>query len=265
MTTNGGTDIKTDTQTVRVAIYARESSDLQVDGQKVEPGSLDSQVSEAMAFAERVPYYTVVEVYVDQGQLAGPEEADRRPEFRRMMDDAKAGRFDVLVTTSVDRLSLNVVNLLETVRELHEYGVTYRSIRENLDFGGPMGEFMLAQLGAFAQMQSSMLLAQMNERGLPLSSWWSEKVPPHGKRLDEINATVMREKRRERGMSRRELSELLGVSPKTLAEWEAGTQRPHSAELVKLREWLEGEVTVTPLAPLQPLSDLTASAFAQEG
>ena len=147
---------KSDAQTIRVAIYARESSDLQVDGQKVEPGSLDSQVSEAMAFAERVPYYTVVEVYVDQEQLAGPEEADRRPEYRRMIADAQAGKFDVLITTSVDQLSPDVGNLVEIVRQLKRYGVGYRSIHEGLDFVGPMGDVMLTMFGAFVQLSSSL-------------------------------------------------------------------------------------------------------------
>ena len=132
--TNGGTDIKTNAQMVRAAIYARESSGLQVDGQKVEAGSLDSQVSEAMAFAERVPYYTVEEVYVEQGQLAWPEEADRRPEYSRMIADAQAGKFDVLITTSVDQLSPDVGNLVEIVRQLKRCGVGYRSIHEGTGF-----------------------------------------------------------------------------------------------------------------------------------
>ena len=152
---NDGADTKADAQTIRVAIYARESSASQVDGQKV--WSLYSQVSEATEFAGRLPEHSVGKAYVEVGHPAWKGKADERPEFRRMMDDAKAGKFDMLITTSVDRLTRNKVNLLEIVRELHEYGVTYKSIHENLDFSGPMGEFMLTQLGAFAEMQSLML------------------------------------------------------------------------------------------------------------
>ena len=156
---NDGTDPKADAQTVRVAIYAG-ISDSQAGN-----WSLNSQVSEATEFVGRLPDHSVAETYVEEGHQARKGKANERPEFQRVMDDAKAGKFDVLVTTSVDRLTRNTVNLLEIVRELREYGVTYKSTHEGLDFSGPMGEFMLTQLGAFAQMQS-LTLFQHTKRGL---------------------------------------------------------------------------------------------------
>ena len=147
-----GTGSKADAQTIRVAIYARESGDWQV-----EAWSLDAQVAEGTEFAGRYAEYTVVEIYAEQqGHPASVlGEADSRPEYRRMMSDAKAGKFNLLITTSVDRLSRNVSSLLETVEKLREYGVGYKSIHEGLDLTGPMGAMMLTMLGAFAQLESS--------------------------------------------------------------------------------------------------------------
>ena len=174
-----GDDSKIGTQKVRVAIYARVSSDLQVEN-----WSLDSQVNEATEFVGRLPKHSVAETYVEEGHSAWKGKADSRPEYQRLMADAKSGKFDLVVTTSVDRMSRSVVNLLEMVQELRDYGVEYRSIYEDVKFIGPMGEMMLTQFAAFAELQSSMLSAH-SKRGREerlrqgLYSW----RPPYGYEL----------------------------------------------------------------------------------
>ena len=171
-----GAASKIGTQKVRVAIYARVSSDLQLEN-----WSLTSQITEGTDYCERTPGFSVTKEYVERGHSAWKGNANTRPVYLQMMQDAKAGRFDVLLTTSVDRMSRNVVNLLDTVRQLREYGVTYVSIHENLDFSGPMGEFMLTQLGAFAQMQSSILSAHTTRgREERLRQGLYTSRPPYG-------------------------------------------------------------------------------------
>ena len=160
MTTNDGTDIKTDAQTVRVAIYARESADAQVNGQKAEAGLLDSQV------AGRVPWYNVEDVYTNQGQSALPEEEARRPEYRLLTDDAQAGKFDLLVTTSMDRRARDLDAMLEITRQLKDYEVEYMTIHEDMGITGPKGEEVLTQLRAFAQRPLPPMLSAHTKRGL---------------------------------------------------------------------------------------------------
>ena len=109
----------------------------------------------ATEFAGQIPEYSVEEVYADQGQ-SWSEEADSRPEFRRLLDDAKAGKFDLLVTTSMDRLTRSVDNLLATIEQLREYGVGYISIHEELDLTGPKGQEVLTKLAASAKVLSSL-------------------------------------------------------------------------------------------------------------
>ena len=164
---------------VRVAIYARVSSELQVEN-----WSLDSQVNEATEFVGRLPKHSVAATYVEEGHSAWKGKADSRPEYQRLMAEAKSGKFDLVVTTSVDRMSRSVVNLLEMVQELRDYGIDYRSIHEDVKFIGPMGEMMLTQYAAFAELQSSMLSAH-SKRGREerlrqgLYSW----RPPYGYEL----------------------------------------------------------------------------------
>ena len=186
-----GADSKLGTQKVRVAIYARVSSDLQLQN-----WSLNSQIAEATNYSELLPGYSITKKYVEKGHSAWKGKANTRPVYRQMMADARAGRFDLLVTTSVDRLSRNVVNLLDTVRELREYGVTYISLHENLNFSGPMGEFMLTQLGAFAQMQSSMLSAHTKRgREERLRQGRFSARPPYGYQVCDDSCPATEEHR----------------------------------------------------------------------
>ena len=78
----------------RVAIYARFSSDQQ------NPRSAADQARLCRVFAE-ARGWRVVEVYED---LALSGASKHRPDFQRLVRDAKARRFDVVVCESLDRL-----------------------------------------------------------------------------------------------------------------------------------------------------------------
>ena len=136
-----------DTQPIRVAIYARTSGPSEVDN------SLNRQVAEATEFIRRlVPQHSVAETYLETGHSVWTGEADLRPEFGRMMSDARAGRFDVLVSVSVDRLSRIPVTLVKTILQLDEYGVGYVSTREGIDLRGPSGKLIMHMMEAFAEL-----------------------------------------------------------------------------------------------------------------
>lgn len=63
----------------------------------------------------------IVEVYVDQG-ITGTQ-AQKRPEFLRMMEDAQKGKFDIIITREVSRFARNTVDTLSYTRELKARGV----------------------------------------------------------------------------------------------------------------------------------------------
>jgi DNA invertase Pin-like site-specific DNA recombinase len=75
---------------------------------------------------------------------------------------------DVLLVHSMDRLSRNLDDLLETVRRLVAKGVEVRFVRENLVFeaGGdvnPMSKLLLSLLGAVAEFERSLILERQRE------------------------------------------------------------------------------------------------------
>ena len=84
----------------RAAIYARVSDKSQDTEDKT---SISEQIADTEAHCERKGL-TIVARY----QEVGRGWTKKRPEFQRMLADARAGRFDVIVCWKSDRLSRGV-------------------------------------------------------------------------------------------------------------------------------------------------------------
>ena len=82
--------------TLRAVIYARFSSEKQRDR------SIEDQVALCRDFCQR-DGLSVVEVYEDRA-ISGASTANRLG-WQRLMRDARAGRFDVVVAEALDRIS----------------------------------------------------------------------------------------------------------------------------------------------------------------
>jgi DNA invertase Pin-like site-specific DNA recombinase len=92
---------------LRAAFYFRMSTDRQED-------SIDRQKAAVLPYAVRQGYEPAGEPYVDEG-VAG-DVFDKRPGFQRLLRDAAAGRFDVIVVDEPSRLSRqNPIDLIEKV------------------------------------------------------------------------------------------------------------------------------------------------------
>ena len=76
------------------------------------------------------PNWTLVERYIDEG-ITGTQ-AKKRPAFLRMLEDARAGKFDLIVTREVCRFARNTVDTLVTTRELKNIGVEVYFVEDNI-------------------------------------------------------------------------------------------------------------------------------------
>lgn len=104
-----------------------------------------------------------------------------RPEFDRMMRDARRGRFRVLVIWSVDRFGRGALENLLAVRELDRVGVQVVSAVEPwLDTSGPFREPMLYLISWLAEQERKRLI-ERTKAGL-------ETARRHGKRLGRVPA-----------------------------------------------------------------------------
>ena len=134
----------------RVACYVRATGN-----DHVESWSIDQQKRAIQEFCDGNDGFTIVETYVDGGRSASTGRTDRRPEYLRMMSDAKARKFDMVISTAINRLSCSLSNLLVTVETLSKAKVAYKSLAEDFDFGSPQGELVLSMMACFAQLYSS--------------------------------------------------------------------------------------------------------------
>ena len=127
----------------RAALYVRVSS----QGQVRDGYSLQFQEQILRDFCQRESM-VVAEVYREEGQSGS---TTARTELQRLIEDARQGRFDIVLIFRVDRFSRDPVDLLALVRELETRSIKLRSVTESVDAGDPAGELMLTMLGAIGK------------------------------------------------------------------------------------------------------------------
>jgi len=135
---------------LRIAAYLRVSTDEQAESGL----GIDAQKTQVRAMAV-VKGYPAPTEYVDNG-ISGTKDVDKRPALHALMTDVAAGRVDVVIIPSLDRLGRKTRIILRLVEELAERSVTLVSCRESFDTSTPTGQFVLTILAGLAQMERDM-------------------------------------------------------------------------------------------------------------
>ena len=127
----------------KAVAYARYSSEMQ------RTESIDAQLRAIKTFCEQ-QNLDLVNSYIDEGFSA---RTDKRPSFLDMIEDAKEGKFDVIVVHKLDRFARNRYDFAVYRSILQKAGVTLCSVVENFD-DSPEGEIMQSMIEAFAEYYS---------------------------------------------------------------------------------------------------------------
>lgn len=198
---------------VRAVAYCRFSS----SNQREE--SIDAQLRAIYKFMGEHDY-TPVGDYIDMA-LTGTN--TDRPNFQRMIEDAKKGLFDVVIVHKMDRFSRNVRDTLNIESELAQYGVKVISVIEQFA-DTPEGQLQqIIQLGVGQYYSKN--LAREVMKGLIENAYkclHNGGLPPLGYDVDPITKQyIINEKEAEsiriifkkflEGWSYRELAEYLNV------------------------------------------------------
>lgn len=133
--------------TKRVAAYCRVST-----ASHEQLASLGEQESFFRDYA-REHGLVLHRIYADGG-VSGTRLRDRHA-FGEMMADAKKGAFDLLLVKDISRMARNVLDFLQSVRELKHLGIDCRFLTANCSSGE--GELFLTILAAVAQEESANL------------------------------------------------------------------------------------------------------------
>lgn len=135
---------------VRCAIYCRKSTD---EGLDQAFNSLDAQWESCAAYVASQMHegWTLSqERYQDGGFSGGTME---RPALKRLLDDVRGGKVDVIVLYKIDRLTRSLADFARIVDILDEAGASFVSVTQSFNTSTSMGRLTLNMLLSFAQFE----------------------------------------------------------------------------------------------------------------
>lgn len=189
----------------RVAVYARVSTSLQ-DAQR--------QVDELLALADRSGY-DVVGVFTETAS----GKRDGRPERKKIMALVQRREIDVVLVWELSRWGRSTTDLLATLKELADRGVSLRSLNgSEFDLSTASGRAMLGVLAVISEFETDLL----QERVLSGLARARAKGKVLGRRVGDA-PKVKRFKVRvgralDEGRSYRWIAKDLQIDPKTVAK-----------------------------------------------
>lgn len=156
---------------LRAAGYRRVSMKEQVDG-----FSLDAQEHNIKQYVQ-MQGWAFVEMYTDAGISAKKD--SQRPELERMLRDAEACQFDVVVVDKVDRFYRYLRGLVGALDQLKDWNVSFVSVQERLDFTTPWGKLTLTVLGTLAEIYIDNLRQETQKGKVQRArdGYWNGHIP----------------------------------------------------------------------------------------
>ncbi len=145
-------------KSVRIALYIRVSTVEQTEG-----FGFDMQEKNLMEHVDRNGYkgwHTKPQwMFVEQGSGANSQ----RRELKRLMEAGKKKEFDLVLVWKIDRISRSLTDLLEIFDRLNGYGVGFASLKEDIDFTGPIGKLIFQIFGALAEFERETIKMRTQE------------------------------------------------------------------------------------------------------
>lgn len=157
-----------DVKKLKVAAYCRVSTD-----SDEQLNSYNSQVDYYTNLIKNNSDWEFVNVYADFG-ISGTQ-VKKRAEFQRMIQDAKNGMIDMIITKSISRFARNTIDTLKYVRELRAIGVAVSFEKENIVTTTENGETLLTILSSLAQGESESI-SQNTKMGLQMKAKKGELI-----------------------------------------------------------------------------------------
>ena len=132
---------------ISAGLYIRVSTERQAQ----EGYSVAAQKQNLMNFA-RGQGWNIYDIYSDEG-ISGKNIKDR-PEVKRLINDIKNKRIDVVVLYKFDRLTRDISDTEEIIKLIQEYGIEVYTISGGtVDVSTATGRFIIRMTGAVAQLE----------------------------------------------------------------------------------------------------------------
>lgn len=135
-------------------------------------------------------------VYEDEGFSGGTLE---RPQFKKMMTDAKTRHFKAIVVYRLDRISRNIGDFAKLIEQLNSMKIDFISIKEQFDTSSPMGRAMMYISSVFSQLERETIAERIRDNMHELSKTgrWLGGTTPTGYASESISHVTIDGKTRK--------------------------------------------------------------------
>ena len=135
-----------------------------------------------------------------------------RPQLKEALSFLREG--DTLVVWKLDRLARSLRQLIETVEDLHERGISFISLTENIDTTTPGGKMIFHVFGALAEFERELIRERTNA-GLKAAKDRGVKLG-RPRSLDDDQIAIARSLKAAGSMTSAQIATYLGISRPTL-------------------------------------------------
>lgn len=139
---------------LRVCYYCRVSTD-----SDVQLNSLDNQLEYYENYIKSKPKWIFSGGYIEEGKTG--VRVDVRPSFKKMIQDAKHKKFDLIITKEVSRFARDLEDSIHYIRELKDSGVGVFFENQNLNTFDYNSELILNIMFNLAQDESRKLSSRV--------------------------------------------------------------------------------------------------------
>ena len=144
----------------KAAIYTRKSK-------FTEKGdSIESQIKLCSKYLDNINIKDYC-IYTDEG-FSGKN--TDRPEFQRMLSDAKAKKFDVIICYKFDRISRNVSDFSNLINKLNELNISFISVVEQFDTNSAICRAMMYLCTVFSQLERETISQRITDNMYSLAT-----------------------------------------------------------------------------------------------
>lgn len=140
---------------LRVVLYGRAATQCEMQSD-----AMENQLKRCQEAVAENKDWNVVKTYQDMG-ISGTQ-TKKRPGFLKMLEDAKLGKFDMVVVKDISRFGRNIYDVLHCCKELENAGVRVYCVDNDIcAIQKEFTELQLAMMDSFARKKSSRICQRL--------------------------------------------------------------------------------------------------------
>ncbi len=128
------------------AIYVRVSTE-----EQARQGISLAAQQEALENYAKALGYEIFKVYKDEGKSA--KDIKGRPAMVQLLKDAQEKKFQAIFIYKLDRFSRSLIDLIQTIEKLKEWGIDFVSLQDKIETTSASGKLMFHIISAFAEFE----------------------------------------------------------------------------------------------------------------